>query len=119
MDTFPVTAEPSQCSLTIDDVDSQRLNDRYRATCGKTMVSENNGTASRSVYEVLNPTQLRVRTISINLKKPLNTAILAYSINIGGKRETRQTGIENTSSQVGNMSANRYATQKEIRAKLA
>ena len=33
------------CSLTIDDVDSGRLNDRYRATCGKTMGSENNGTA--------------------------------------------------------------------------
>ena len=48
------------CSLTIDDVDTGRLNDRYRATCGK-----------------------------------------------------------NTSSQIGNMSANRYATQKEIRAKLA
>ena len=44
------------CSLTIDDVDSGRLNDRYRATCGKTMGSENNGTASRSVYEALNPT---------------------------------------------------------------
>ena len=28
-------------------------------------------------------------------------------------------GVENTSSQIGNMSANRYATQKEIRAKLA
>ena len=42
------------CSLTIDDVDSGRLNDRYRATCGKTMASENNGTASRSVYEALN-----------------------------------------------------------------
>ena len=41
------------CSLTIDDVDSGRLNDRYRATCGKTMASENNGTASRSVYEAL------------------------------------------------------------------
>ena len=46
------------CSLTIEDVDSRRLNDRYRATCGKTMVSENNGTASRNVYEALNPTQL-------------------------------------------------------------
>ena len=56
------------CSLTIDDVDSRRLNDRYRVTCGKTMVSENNGTASRSVYEALNPTQLRVKQNEIRAK---------------------------------------------------
>ena len=39
---------------------TQRLpnGDDDRATCSKTMVSENNGTASRSVYEALNPTQL-------------------------------------------------------------
>ena len=33
-------------------------------------------------------------------------AILAYSINIGAKRETRPTGVENTSSQIGNMHTN-------------
>ena len=44
------------CSHTIDDVDSWRLNDRYRPTCGKTMVSEYNkaiGCCHPNVYKLV------------------------------------------------------------------